>query len=118
MAAEHYATVVEYTLIAAGIGLLLMATFAPRARKPLAVVFVVWLGLNAYVLGRLPGATIFFSQRIFGPPSPTDKQLLCATPFHDAPPRRPFADRLSARDEHVGHERDQSLAPTPSVVSR
>jgi hypothetical protein len=29
---------------------LLMANFTPRARKPLALVFVVWLGLNAYVL--------------------------------------------------------------------
>ena len=50
MAAEQYATAVEYILIAAGFGLLLIATFAPRARNPLAVVFVVWLGLNAYVL--------------------------------------------------------------------
>jgi hypothetical protein len=39
MAAEQYATAVEYILIAAGFGLLLMATFAPRARNPLAVVF-------------------------------------------------------------------------------
>jgi hypothetical protein len=67
MAAEHYATVVEYTLIAAGIGLLLMATFAPRARKPLAVVFVVWLGLNAYVL-------VWLVLRVSGGP------LICWTP--------------------------------------
>ena len=47
---DQYATAVEYVLMAAGIGLLLTATFAPSAGKPLAFAFAVWLGLNAYVL--------------------------------------------------------------------
>jgi hypothetical protein len=47
---DTYATAVEYVLIIAGIGLLLTATFAPSAGKPLAFAFAVWLGLNAYVL--------------------------------------------------------------------
>ena len=50
MAAGQYATAIECILIAAGVSLLLIATFAPHARKSVAVVFVFWLGLNAYVL--------------------------------------------------------------------
>ena len=48
--AGQYATAVEYVLMAAGIGLLLTAIFAPSAGKLLAFAFAVWLGLNAYVL--------------------------------------------------------------------
>jgi hypothetical protein len=47
---DQYATAFEYVLIVAGIGLLLTATFAPSAGRPLAFAFAVWLGLNAYVL--------------------------------------------------------------------
>ena len=50
MAAEQYATAIEYILIAAGIGFLLVATFAPRARRSVAAVFAIWLGINASVL--------------------------------------------------------------------
>jgi hypothetical protein len=50
LSSDQYATAIEYVLIAAGIGLLLTATFAPGAGKPLAFAFALWLGLNAYVL--------------------------------------------------------------------
>jgi hypothetical protein len=46
---ERYATAVEYILIASGIGLLLFATFAPSAGRPLVLV-AIWLGVNTYVL--------------------------------------------------------------------
>ena len=48
LSGEPYSTVIEYALVAAGVGLLLLGTFAPAAR-PLAFVFAAWLGLNVCV---------------------------------------------------------------------
>lgn len=49
LSAEAYSTPIEYILIAMGIGLLLIATFAPSTARPLAFAFATWLGLNAFV---------------------------------------------------------------------
>jgi Flp pilus assembly pilin Flp len=49
MSAESYSTAIEYILIAAGIGLLLIGTFAQSVTRPLAFAFAAWLGLNACV---------------------------------------------------------------------